>query len=127
MNSPGFIFVLTTSDLLTTSDQMLSKICQHIADKFQAFWPIGQVQHELEFGRAVEAVNLRLFLQQTNQVARIDAIFIAELDKAAALIAFNAFDAQFLRLKSQHGYLNQIARTVRQRSEAVDKLHAQLV
>ncbi|VTR47172.1 Uncharacterised protein [Serratia fonticola] len=61
---------------------MFPKRRQQLADKLQSFDPVSEIQHKLQLGRPIQAVNLRFALQQANQITRIDPVLLAKLDKA---------------------------------------------
>ncbi len=64
---------------------------------------------------------LRLFLQEANQPHRIDVVLFGKLNYAAFLIAFKFANAQLLRLLTQAGNIQQVARRIGQYPKTVNQ------
>jgi len=100
---------------------------QQVVNEFKTFRPVSQINHKFQFGWPIQAVNLWLFLQQANQVARINPIFVTELHKTTALIAFDSLNPQRFGFQTHYRNVQQVTRTVRQGTEAVNQFNAEFI
>ena len=84
---------------------MLGESRQQLADELESRRALGEIANKLQLAGTIQTEDARLLLQQPDQIARIDVVAFAKLDKAPLIMPFDASDTQRRRLLTQRGTL----------------------
>ena len=92
---------------LLSGGGVLFELAHKLAHPLHPRFTLGKVLRKLEARWAIQAIVLRLLLQQPNQPHRIHVILLVKLNGAALFVALQLADPQLLRLLAQSGDIEQ--------------------